>query len=210
LARFSGNQKLTSVSWEAAYQWEPTTGKVLSGHALSAQPSGHQFVDLAQGGRLFVSREGRKGLGILDIPTGKEAWLPFVGKDGLGDFVFTPDGKRTAFVDREFKKDHWVRVWDLVRNKEVRNFRTRQSTCLAISPDGKRVAHGLKDPLILVREVATGKELHRLHCGDWVARELAFSPDGALLAAACSDKALRLWDVNSGTELHRLSDANSG
>src|SRR5262249_25535645 len=156
---FSGNQKLTSVSAEAAYQWEPTTGKVLSEHALSKQPSGHRFLNLAPGSRLFFSRKGRKGLGSLDIATGKEVWSPFVVKDSPYNFAFTPDGKTTVFVDEESENHRWIRVWDLVRNIEIRNFRVRKSTCHALSADGKKVAYSLTDPLVLVWDVATGEEL---------------------------------------------------
>src|SRR5207249_493048 len=52
-ATFSGNQRLRSVSGEAACEWEPTTGKALSQRALLATSNWPKLLALAPGGRLL-------------------------------------------------------------------------------------------------------------------------------------------------------------
>jgi len=207
---FSGNQKLRSLSSEEVCEWEPATGKLLSRHFLAALADlPFPILALGPSGRLFAIKAWEKELGLLDVATGKVSWSPLAVKHLPRLSKFTPDGKRAVFIDEELPTDDWVRVWDLLRNTEVRKFpmHGNQITCVAISHDGKRVASGHNDPLVLVWDVTTGKRLFRLPCGTGGsdAHELALSSDGALLAAACRDKVIRLWDLNSGKELHHLA-----
>src|SRR5262249_50833096 len=207
---FSGNQKLRSLSSEEVCEWEPATGKLLSRHFLAALADlPFPILALGPSGRLFAIKAWEKELGLLDVATGKVSWSPLAVKHLPRLSKFTPAGKRAVFIDEELPTDDWVRVWDLLRNTEVRKFpmHGNQITCVAISHDGKRVASGHNDPLVLVWDVTTGKRLFRLPCGTGGsdAHELALSSDGALLAAACRDKVIRLWALNSGKELHHLA-----
>jgi WD40 repeat protein len=60
--------------------------------------------------------------------------------------------------------------------------------CLALSPDGRRLATGGWDRAVLVWDAATGRELARLDAGAAQVRTVAFSPDGGWLAVAAEDK----------------------
>ncbi len=77
-----------------------------------------------------------------------------------------------------------------------------EARSVAFSPDGKLVASGGRDDLILLWNVATGQpvgEPLRGHTG-WV-DAVAFSPDGKLLASASEDGTIRLWDAASGAPI---------
>src|SRR5262245_27594962 len=65
---------------------------------------------------------------------------------------------------------------------------------VTLTADGKKVAAGIYGPTVLVWELATGKELHRLDGHRWNTY-VAFSPDGKTLAAASQDSLIRVWDL---------------
>jgi WD40 repeat protein len=77
-------------------------------------------------------------------------------------------------------------------------------SCVAYSPDGKRLATAGKDHTIKVWDPDTGREVltlkgHR----DWVSA-VVFSPDGKRLASGGSDGMVRVWDLHTGKELLTL------
>jgi WD40 repeat protein len=72
--------------------------------------------------------------------------------------------------------------------------------CLAFSPDGRYLATGCEDNVILVWDVATGKPASVLP-GHEHARSLSFSPDGDRLAADSALQGFRLWEWSSGRRL---------
>jgi beta-lactamase regulating signal transducer with metallopeptidase domain len=69
---------------------------------------------------------------------------------------------------------------------------------LASSADGKRLAVGLENHTIELRDAASGKTVRVLtgHMGP--VNCLAFSPDGTTLASGSSDRTVRLWDAATG------------
>lgn len=70
-------------------------------------------------------------------------------------------------------------------------------TCLAVSPDGKRLATGATDGTVKLWDATTLKQLHSLagaHLGG--VKSVRFSPDSKLLASGGNDKTAKLWDVS--------------
>jgi WD40 repeat protein len=207
LVSFAGNQRLCSVSREdvssgRACEWDLTTGKILSQHTLWPTSTAAPFVlPLALRGRLLASIECDKGPVVWDVTTNKKVYSLPRFKNGGFPFALSPDGKTAVFCGRDSGGDEWIRVWDLVRNKEVCHVRVPLPILreCVFSPDGKRIASGGA-----VYDVPSGKELHTLDLGEERVYHLEFSPDGTLLAAAYPETGLRLWDVNSGKELRRF------
>jgi WD40 repeat protein len=83
-------------------------------------------------------------------------------------------------------------------------------TCVAISPDGQRLAIGFGSGRghvgnLQVWSLPDTKMLLRLAGHTGQIRCAAFSPDGHILVSGSRDRTIRLWDSSDGTRLGRLS-----
>jgi WD40 repeat protein len=79
---------------------------------------------------------------------------------------------------------------------------------VAISPDGTMAAcvrSDAREPVVLLFEVVTGRETHRLRGHSATVHSIAFSPDGKRLASGSSDKSVRLWDTATGERILTLT-----
>src|SRR5262249_32114111 len=69
---------------------------------------------------------------------------------------------------------------------------------MALSPDGKTLLSGHKGEPFRFRDVATGRELHRLAAPEEGLRAVAFLPDGKALVSLNLDQTVSTWDAASG------------
>lgn len=107
--------------------------------------------------------------------------------------------------------DHRIALWDVAQQSErerLERTHDRRITCLALGPNGRRLASASTDGTVKLWNTKTGRQvLHALrltspdpadasrHVTGWSCR---FSPDGALLAVAGSDGLVRLWETSKG------------
>src|SRR5262249_6887617 len=103
---------------------------------------------------------------------------------------------------RLFERDMVVQLWDVASGSERRRLKghTKDVRCLAIAPDGRRVAAGGDDqtiPLWAIDQTGSPSVCLRGHTGPVYA--VAFLTDGASLLSGGGDGTVRLWDVKSGT-----------
>jgi WD40 repeat protein/serine/threonine protein kinase len=96
-----------------------------------------------------------------------------------------------------------IRIWDLENGTEAVS-PARRILCLAASPDGRRLALGVRDGIIDLWDVAQGKAIGPLQGTTRRVASLAFSPDGAWLASAgeYGESTVRVWDVSALELLH--------
>ncbi|KAH9843617.1 WD40-repeat-containing domain protein [Rhodofomes roseus] len=78
-------------------------------------------------------------------------------------------------------------------------------TALAYSPDGRYIASGADDTLVVIWDVRTGQRVHTCSYHSDTICSLAFSPDGSKLLSGSGDGLGVIWDVRTGEELTVLN-----
>jgi WD40 repeat protein len=92
--------------------------------------------------------------------------------------------------------DRTVKLSDSTTGEILRTFElhTGNVECVALSPNGRRLASGGEDKTVRVWDATTGREVLGLHGHTERCACVAFSPDGQRLASASSDGTIRIWD----------------
>jgi WD40 repeat protein len=161
---------------------------------------------------------GHHELTVWDLGSGKLEKRIWTRSERAYAMAFLPDGKLAVAGGRPGQEGD-VRVYDInggtmktvngvnlldgVHDKAVlvkELLETDDSVlCLAISPDGKKLASGGCDRLVRVWDIASGVAKANLeqsieNHADWVFA-VAFSPDGKHLATGSRDKSAKVWDL---------------
>ncbi len=124
------------------------------------------------------------------------SWLQAHGGP-VGDLALHPDPQtpRMATVG----EDGSLRLWNLAAQPEPLDVNGQQITTLAITTDGKRMATAgtyQGRPAIVLRDLATDKQLGVLLGHEGPIASLAFSGSGLRLASGSADGSARVWDLN--------------
>jgi WD40 repeat protein len=137
---------------------------------------------------------------------------PLLAEVGTRTLLFARDGKALLSLGANGSQLWDVRTGKLLRKYD--DFPPRRfgelplAAPFAVSPDCRLVAlGGLEEADLLIREVATGKEISRLKGRVQDERAnvtLAFSSDARLLALGGYPGNIHLWDTSTGKELHLL------
>jgi WD40 repeat protein len=191
---------------------ESVTGAALSRDGrLVATESDMWRVALVFGGATEQLRKKTKlDTRFWDADTGEQVPPPAApGVDAtFGSFsrfedlaVTSPDGRRivkaTGCRTGDSPADPEVRVIDAASGRVVLTLvgHTDSVPCVAISPDGRRIATTSSDRTVKLWDSQTGQEVLTLRDHTASLMCVAFSPDGHRLVSGSIDRTARVWDA---------------
>ncbi|HZU39306.1 MAG TPA: c-type cytochrome domain-containing protein [Gemmataceae bacterium] len=197
---------------ELRIRWEPPIPPTVYPYPVDI----NAVIFTPDGKKLVVG--GYHELTVWDVAQGKLEKRVRMRAERAKAMVFLPDGKLIVAGSRPGQEGD-VRIYDLngsaphvvggiayldgVHDSKVMLKQLLDTDdevlCLALSPDGKKLASGGCDRLVRVWDLSRGWVHARLdqtieNHADWVFG-VAFSPDGKRLLTASRDKTAKVWDL---------------
>jgi WD40 repeat protein len=190
---------------------ETAIGNALPGQhttALRFTPDGRTLVaSLFFDKRPGVGRTGEDAVfQFWDVRTGKSSRRLKCPCKKVRHLAVSPDGGALAVACG----DRTVRLWDLVKGKELLQGHRLAVRAVRFSPDGTVIATGGEDASIRLWAADSGKEIGLLEGHRAAVRSIAFSPCGSKLASGSYDNTARVWDLRISKEIHRLHGGRDG
>jgi WD40 repeat protein len=197
--------------------------------ALAGHTDGVAAVAVTPDGSRALSGSFDKSVRLWDLNTRQELRRLDGHTGPVLAVAVSPDGQRALSGGL----DKTVRLWDLNTGQELRRLQGFGGvTCVAFSPDGKRIAvgcgfekvtHTVKnepgqpqtasmrwertgkwDDRLTVWDTETGRKLYALVGHPDEVTCLAFTPDGERLLSGSFDKTVSLWDLKTRKEIRRF------
>jgi WD40 repeat protein/tRNA A-37 threonylcarbamoyl transferase component Bud32 len=139
---------------------------------------------------------GEQSLWVFDLAGARPPREVARGTTMYGGVSFNPDGTRLAVSVNDAVEIYRTSTWELAHRLQL-----APSTCLAFSPDGRRLAAVGYDGHATLFDPIAGKRVFELRSlaparpDDMAAdARVAFSPDGSWLSSTNWDGSLNLWD----------------
>ena len=184
--------------------WDITTGEQIPGPWQDTKGDANALV-FSPDNKVLAAGIPRQGIRAWNITTGLELF-PFNAAEPFGRaLVFSPNGTLLATNGTHVQ----TRVWDVTTQRDIIPPNVMNVSALAFSPDGKTLAFGHPNGIVLSDITTTGiKERGRISKHRGFGSVLAFSPDGKILLDPKRMRLqsfIQLWDVDTGTDLGTLS-----
>jgi WD40 repeat protein/predicted Ser/Thr protein kinase len=208
---------------------EAVTGLAVGGGGRSVfSTSVDGTVSMWQPGRAERASLLRAGARVSGLAiSGDDRWLVSVGHPGTAAAWTVADGRLAAdipeaassravvFADADRRlivgeSTGTLRFWNWVNGtaRDPASVRSHNSEVLALASHGPRLFVAHRETLVIVRELASGREIRRLQPSA-SPFSLAVSPNGRLLAAGTWPGIVDVWDVDTGRKLHEVKGATA-
>jgi len=169
--------------------WQADSGKLL--WTLGGHAEGAVAVAFSSDGTRLLTTSGNGMVMVWDVRTGCQQMARHSGFRAVilrSVAVFGLGGSRVACSTHELlDSDTGNAVTTLLNHGQV--------TCLATSPDGRKLASGMAMGAVHLTDFATGNRLATFIGHNGFVRALAFSSDGGQLLTGMQDGTVRLWDA---------------
>ncbi|MDZ4779140.1 MAG: protein kinase [Planctomycetia bacterium] len=195
---------MTALADSSIKVWNVADGALL--HDLSGHQDRVRKARFSPDGTTIASAGRDHTIRIWDVATGTLRRTLRGHENRVWDLVFIQDGRSLVSTS----EDGTVRVWSLTSEAPAKVLaRDKQSCrCIAISPDGLRLALGHEEPGndIEIWNPSTWTLLDEAHGHADGILAIDFSADGRTLASVSLDHTVRLWDPLTGEPRMVLSE----
>jgi WD40 repeat protein len=193
-------------SGHAVLLWETATGKPIDpypGHtcrisSVSFTPDGRTAATSSglDGGPVAWLWDPQTGRPLRSLEATKSGNVPVV--------VYSPDGEKLATCD--WSGERKVRIWDARTGRQLHALTGHEAgcTCVAFSPDGKRLAssdayynrQGQGEGRLCIWDVETGKRIHEIRGTRGAIQRVRFTRDGRHVLAGADG--VHVYDAETG------------
>jgi WD40 repeat protein/serine/threonine protein kinase len=145
---------------------------------------------------------------LWDLASGQKLPTSFKGPTALMKLAVAPDGQQLVMG---CWNDGTTRLFDITTGQELRTLPDHSGSvsCVAVTPDSRRVITGSSTGTVTVWDKARGQEVFYLIGHTDMVTSIAVTPDGQRIVTGSFDGTVRLWDTTNGRELLILN-AKSG
>ena len=185
--------------------WDITTGEQIPGPWQDIENHAKALA-FSPDDKILAAGIPRQGIRAWDITTFE--LFPFNAEKHFGGaLVYSPNGTLLAMNGTHIQ----TRVWNVSTQRDIAPPNIMNASALAFSPDGKTLAFGHPNGIVLSDITTTSiKERGRISNHRGFGSVLTFSPDGKILLDPKSigigwRPVIQLWDVDTGTDLGTLS-----
>jgi len=175
--------------------WHADSGKLL--WTLGGHTEGAVAVGFNSDGTRLLTTSGNGMVMVWDMRTGRQQMARHSGFRAViarTVAVFGLGGSRVACSTHELlDSDTGNALTTLLNHGQV--------TCLAASPDGRKLATGVAMGAVHLNDCATGNRLASFIGHNAFVRAIAFSSDGGRLLTGTQDGTVQLWDARRDGEI---------
>jgi WD40 repeat protein/predicted Ser/Thr protein kinase len=174
--------------------WDARTGRLL--RTFEEMPAAATALAFGPDGTQLVTGHRDRQLRGWDLATGQEVWT-VQEPTWVRAIVFRPNGEHIITAAGDVGSPGVVKVRDAATGEEQLSLQGHSDvvTCLALSPDGKRIVSAGADKTVKVWDAVTGQELLTLRGHFMLITQVLFRADGLQLASLSAEGAMHLWDA---------------
>lgn len=196
--------QLAIITGGALKIWDAVTGRELR----TLSDSGITSIAYSPAGNWIAAARDDFSVTLFKPASNSDGatWSAHTGR--INAIAFSPDGKRLVTASNDYK----VILWDVTDGmpKLLFTFNLPAGVqSLAFNSDGTRLAIGLQNGTVRVRDFSTGSDTLNLNAHEDTVTSVAFSADDRLLITASLDGTARIWDAKTGEERQTLTHTNT-